>query len=67
MSDNILKRQIRSAIMNLLREDSVPPPSEKKQSKKQDKKKEDKKQKKPGEIKIASGAVGRGAFKKSRC
>lgn len=55
--------------MNLLREDSVPPPSEKKQSKKQDKKKqdkkkEDKKQKKSGEIKIASGAVGRGAFKK---
>ena len=66
MSDLILKKQIKEAILNLLKEETVPPPKEK-ETKDEKPKKDDsskKKKSKAGEIKIASGAVGRGSFKK---
>ena len=58
MTNLFLKKQIKEAILNLLKEEVEPP--------KKDQEKDTKKKKAPppGDIKIASGAIGRGSFKK---
>lgn len=62
MNNPFLKKQIKSAIFNLLKEEV----SSEDKKKDADEKPEKEKKKAPptGEIKIASGAVGRGSFKK---
>ena len=70
MNNLFLKKHIKKAILNLLKEETVPPADEKKapDNKAKDSEKAEKQKKKKkvssGEIKIASGAVGRGSFKK---